>query len=424
MVFWRKIFGNRLVVISLHIAVWVLLFLFPFFVYRIRVDDHLFYWKEGVNTLFIVGLFYLNYYVLIPRFFTRRRIGIYIGLVLLALAGIGLQQVLVEYTFLRQLGLRDGRPFVISGRFGGGGVFAVQARPAVAWADAAGPGHTVQFGHDSAAAFSKTVFVGGNSMPPAPVFRRGLRDRGISGMFLFPDIFRKSATFTLLVLFIGGFIKVAMEWFKSEQQKEALKVANLNAELRFLRSQINPHFLFNSLNTVYSLAHRQSPETEHALVKLSNILRYMIYQSNEDQVLLANEIRYLEDFIDMQRLRLAKSIPVEMSVSGDPAGLRIAPMLLIPFVENAFKHGVSYEEPAWISVGLDISEGGQLRLTVRNRLLERRMAEKGGVGLGNTLKRLELMYKDAHEITIREQGDEFIADLKIALKHDEVHCVG
>ncbi len=99
-------------------------------------------------------------------------------------------------------------------------------------------------------------------------------------------------------------------------------------------------------------------------------------------------------------------------------------MLLIPLVENAFKHGVSYEEPSWIHIGLEISEGGRLRLRVRNRLLERRVSEKGGVGLGNTLKRLELMYKDAHEITIREQENEFIADLIIALKHDEVHCVG
>lgn len=422
--FWRKISGNRLVVISLHIAVWVLLFLFPFFVYRIRVDDPWFYWKEGVNTLFIVGLFYLNYYVLIPRFFTRRRIGIYIGLVVLALAGIGLQQALVEYTFIRMHGGRMGRPFVIAGSFAGGGNFMMKTRHAEAWAVPAEPAQVAHFTLDSMDAKMHAQLLGDTLMPPPPMIRRGLRERNIFGMFLFPAIFRKSATFTLLVLFIGGFIKVALEWFKSEQQKEALKMANLHAELRFLRSQINPHFLFNSLNTVYSLAHRQSPETEHALVKLSNILRYMIYQSNEEEVLLANEIRYLEDFIDMQRLRLSAQVPVEVDISGSPGALRIAPMLLVPFVENAFKHGVSYEEPSWIQVGLHISEAGQLRLTVRNRLLERRLSEKGGVGLGNTLKRLELMYKDAHEITIREQGNEFIADLIIALKHDEVHCVG
>ncbi len=132
MVFWRKILGNRLVVISLHIAVWVLLFIFPFLVYRIRVDDHLFYWKEGVNTLFIVGLFYLNYYVLIPRFFTRRRIGIYIGLVALVLAGIGLQQALVEYTFMRMHGGRTGRPFVMAAHYVGEG-YAMKTRSGGTW---------------------------------------------------------------------------------------------------------------------------------------------------------------------------------------------------------------------------------------------------------------------------------------------------
>lgn len=411
MISWRKILSNRLVVIFLHIAVWVLLFLFPFFMYRIRVDHQLFYWKEGVNTLFIVGLFYLNYYVLIPRFFTRQRIGIYIGLVVLLLAGIGMQQALVEYKFMQLMMARSDSPFMMTSHRAGAMAVTIHAVPAVQLTDQAGPAFPVHYVSDTL-------------MPPPRGMIRGMREGRTVGMFMFQDIFRKSVTFTLLMLFMGGFIKIALEWFKSEQQKEVLKVANLNAELRFLRSQINPHFLFNSLNTVYSLAHRQSPETKDALVKLSNILRYMIYQSNEDKVQLTNEIRYLEDYIDMQRLRLASHIPVEVQVTGEAAGLKIAPMLLIPFVENAFKHGVSYEEPAWIHVVLDISTDGALHLSVRNRLLSKRVAEKGGVGLGNTLKRLELMYKDAHTITIREQANEFIADLKIALKHDEVHCVG
>ncbi|WP_298715664.1 sensor histidine kinase [uncultured Chitinophaga sp.] len=374
--------------------------------------------------LFITGLFYLNYYVLIPRFFTRRRIGIYIGVVLLALAGIGLQQAQVEVVFIKLLQMRGERPFMVAGRIGEGAMFAVQGRPALAMGGSTHIVHRANVSEDTVTPVQTVHFLRDTLLPPPVLRHGGMRERNIFGMFLFPDIFRKSVTFALLVLVIGGFIKVASEWFRSEQQREALKVANLNAELRFLRSQINPHFLFNSLNTVYSLAHRRSPETEHALVKLSNILRYMIYQSNEDKVLLANEIRYLQDFIDMQRLRLSSQVPVEVEIKGDPAGLRIAPMLLIPFVENAFKHGVSYEEPSWIHIGLEISEGGRLRLRVRNRLLERRVSEKGGVGLGNTLKRLELMYKDAHEITIREQENEFIADLIIALKHDEVHCVG
>ena len=222
------------------------------------------------------------------------------------------------------------------------------------------------------------------------------------------------------MLFMSGFIKIALEWFKSEKQREALKVANLNAELKYLKSQINPHFLFNSLNTIYSLAHRRSPETEHALVKLSTIMRYMIYQSNEDRVMLEKELRYLQDYIDIQRLRMTRQVPVEFTVEGSAAGLEIAPMLLIPFVENAFKHGISLKEPAFINIRIDISAEGVLHLVVRNSLFKQRVSEKGGVGLTNVLKRLSLLYTDAHTITVREHGDEFIADLKIALKHDEV----
>ena len=149
---------------------------------------------------------------------------------------------------------------------------------------------------------------------------------------------------------------------------------NLNAELKFLKSQINPHFLFNSLNTIYSLAHRRSPETEHALVKLSNILRYMIYQSNENKVQLSSELRYLQDYIDIQRLRMTRNIPVEFIQEGDTAGLEIAPMLLIPFVENAFKHGVSYKEESFINIRLRVSPDGLLHLVVRNRLFRQRVA--------------------------------------------------
>lgn len=117
---------------------------------------------------------------------------------------------------------------------------------------------------------------------------------------------------------------------------------------------------------------------------------------------------------------MARNIPVEFKVEGDPSGLEIAPMLLIPFVENAFKHGISYTETAFINISLEIGKNGTLHLIVRNSLFKQRVSEKGGVGLNNVLKRLSLLYTDAHTITVREHGDEFIADLKIALKHDEV----
>lgn len=475
----RNIFRNRLVIIGLHLTAWTCLFLFPFFVYRIRVQDHSFYIKEAINTLFLIGLFYLNVYVLIPKFFTLKKIGIYIGCVVLVLAFMAGQQAFVEYKFMTYMmnqppmgvysmvttgpgqlahtvhTLPAGPSVSIATGYGGS--MALGTAPqnvayvnagVVGTIDSIPPPHHVQGrmifrdrmfdGGDqpSLVPWRKRLYANWRSQRPRIVeFRDSFPSAGVASLtaapspfedgiflrhFFFPEVIRKSATFALLMLFMSGFIKIALEWFKSEKQREALKVANLNAELKFLKSQINPHFLFNSLNTIYSLAHRRSPETEHALVKLSTILRYMIYQSNGDKVMLENELRYLQDYIDIQRLRMTRNIPVEFKVEGDPSGLEIAPMLLIPFVENAFKHGISYTESAFINISLDIGKNGTLHLIVRNSLFKQRVSEKGGVGLNNVLKRLSLLYTDAHTITVREHGDEFIADLKIALKHDEV----
>jgi LytS/YehU family sensor histidine kinase len=240
---------------------------------------------------------------------------------------------------------------------------------------------------------------------------------------LFPEILRKSVFAALLMLFMSGFIKIAQEWFKSEQQREALKVENLNAELKFLKSQINPHFLFNCLNTIYSLAHKHSAQTEHAIVKLSTIMRYMIYESNEDKVQLQQELQYLEDYIDIQRLRMPEDIVVDYAVQGNPFGLRIEPMLLVPFVENAFKHGISYAEPSFIAIAVAI-EKNQVRLVVENSLFRKRVAEKGGIGLQNVRKRLELLYTEDHELEITEADNQFIVDLKIVLKNDQVYSSG
>lgn len=435
----RNIFRNKLVLVAAHMAAWLCLFLFPFFVYRIRVDDHSFYVKEVINTLFIIGLFYLNIYVLIPRFFTLKKIGIYIGFVLLSLLFIGVQQALVEYQFMKRMfDYRMGNTVELATP--PGMLLPAQTKVLIAGGDVIEGGPALHVRYASPGWRKRMLINDYRSARPVIMGMKfdSLRLADTAGAvpalpfgdtmfirhFFFPEVFRKSATFTLLMLFMSGFIKIGLEWFKSEKQREQLKLANLNAELKFLKSQINPHFLFNSLNTIYSLAHRRSPETEHALVKLSNILRYMIYQSNEDKVQLSSELRYLQDYIDIQRLRMTRDIPVEFSQEGDTAGLEIAPMLLIPFVENAFKHGISYKEASFINIRLQVEPGGILHLVVRNRLFKQRVAEKGGVGLNNALKRLSLLYHDAHTITVREHGDEYIADLKIALKHDEVFSVG
>jgi LytS/YehU family sensor histidine kinase len=149
----------------------------------------------------------------------------------------------------------------------------------------------------------------------------------------------------------------------------------------------------------------------------------MIYESNEDKVQLQQELQYLEDYIDIQRLRMPEDIVVDYAVQGNPVGLRIEPMLLVPFVENAFKHGISYAEPSFIAIAVAI-EKNQVRLVVENSLFRKRVAEKGGIGLQNVRKRLELLYTEDHDLEITEADNQFIVDLKIVLKNDQVYSSG
>jgi hypothetical protein len=355
-----------------------------------------------VDNLFLIGVFYLNFYVLIPRFFTLKKIVYYLSFVVLVLVLVIVQQAVSEYYFWNRYGNKE---------------MAMRQ-----------PGEE-------------------RFMPP-PVYHmyRDVRHRGVDfreqrppmaldepamqgripefpDYILFPEVLRKTVFAALLMLFMSGFIKIAQEWFKSESQREALKMENLNAELKFLKSQINPHFLFNCLNTIYSLAHKHAAQTEHAIIKLSTIMRYMIYESIEDKVQLQQELQYLEDYIDIQRLRLPEDIVVDYAVQGNPVGLRIAPMLLVPFVENAFKHGISYAEPSFIAIAVAI-EKNTVRLVVENAVFRQRVAEKGGIGLQNVKKRLELLYTNDHELEITEAENQFIVDLKIVLKNDQVYSGG
>jgi hypothetical protein len=365
-------------------------------------------------------LFYLNFYVLIPRFFTLKKIVYYLSFVVLTLVFIIMQQAVTEYVFWKTFASEE--------------TVVVQDRGREAGFVPPPPGfmryHVLESrlqAQDKGIEGQVPLFAAASLNDSLGIkkgeFIKSRRQLSFLDYILFPEILRKSVFAALLMLFMSGFIKIAQEWFKSEQQREALKVENLNAELKFLKSQINPHFLFNCLNTIYSLAHKHSAQTEDAIVKLSTIMRYMIYDSNEDKVQLQQELQYLEDYIDIQRLRMPDDIVVDYAVQGNPAGLKIEPMLLVPFVENAFKHGISYAEPSFIAIALAI-ERNQVRLVVENSRFRKRVAEKGGIGLQNVRKRLELLYAGEHDLEITESENQFIVDLKIVLKNDQVYSGG
>jgi len=190
----------------------------------------------------------------------------------------------------------------------------------------------------------------------------------------------------------------------------------LQTEISFLKAQINPHFLFNTLNSIYSLSISKSDAAPDAVVKLSNMMRYSVSEANQNFVSLSKEIEYISNYIELQRLRVTDKIKINYEISGDVEGKQIAPFLLIPFVENAFKHGVNSEEDSDIGIKIDIGSDGLL-LKVANKKVTVHIGKDTGIGLGieTTRKRLRLLYPGRHKLDITDNNDSFRILLQIDL---------
>jgi hypothetical protein len=209
------------------------------------------------------------------------------------------------------------------------------------------------------------------------------------------------------------------EWAKSELIQTRLQANQLSTEIKFLKSQINPHFLFNTLNNLFSMAQgKGNDELADGISKLSGMMRYMLYDSNEEMVPLSKEITYLEECITLNKLRYADE---EVMLTFDRAGqiddINIAPMLFIPFVENAFKHGVAIGQRAAIQIAMEVS-GQKLIFTCVNTdysSIKKMEMEISGIGLENVKRRLELVYPGKHRLAINKEGGKFMVKLEIDL---------
>jgi len=219
--------------------------------------------------------------------------------------------------------------------------------------------------------------------------------------------------FSAFLIAISTSIKVTQNWYYNEKQKNIIKNEKLNSELSFLKSQVNPHFLFNTLNNIYSLANRKSEHTADAIMKLSHLMRYMLDEAKKETVNLQNEINYLIDYIELQKLRMPDKSKVIFNLDGNSSNKEIEPMLLIPFVENAFKHGDIFSEDAKINILLRIDENN-IFFKVENKIDKALVQDKSsGIGLNNLKKRLELLYPQKHEFIAEVKDDIFISILII-----------
>lgn len=213
----------------------------------------------------------------------------------------------------------------------------------------------------------------------------------------------------LMVFIFSLMLRILGRWRQTEKEK-------LNAELSYLKAQINPHFLFNTLNSIYSLAIQGSEYTATAVVKLSEMMRYVTTEANKDFVSMEKEIGYISSYIELQKVRFGDTVKFSFHFSGDISKHKIAPLILIPFVENAFKHGVNPEEDSEISISIVI-ENGILRMEVFNKKVNVRLQEelRTEQGIDNTKKRLEHLYANEHTLKIENGEHTFLVVLIIHL---------
>jgi two-component system, LytTR family, sensor kinase len=227
-------------------------------------------------------------------------------------------------------------------------------------------------------------------------------------------IVRDSAATSGLIVIFGSMIRLFIDALNSEKRKMELSKEKDAMELAFLKSQINPHFLFNTLNNLYGLSLSEPDKTPDAIVQLSDMMRYMLYESNSDKVLLEKEIAYLKSYIDLQKLRYFGTTFIDFKINGDLNHQQIAPLLLISFVENAFKHGDVFDEAHPLSMTLNISEK-QLIFDVKNKIHNKNKEEIGGFGVKTVERRLALLYPNKHKLTAHNNKNIFESHLEIEL---------
>jgi hypothetical protein len=342
--------------------------------------------KDWIAYILVLGAFYGNFYFLIPKLYFHRK---YFGFALLNLC------CFAAITFLPALIIHSPERATV-----------LPSPP---------PGNNPPPHPPGERPFTPPPgdnpppFQPGPTQPfPGPSAAGGLPQAMPAQPPLFMDISQHLFLF-LVAVFLALTLRIRHRWKRAEEEK-------LLAELAYLKAQINPHFLFNTLNNIYSLALEKSDRTPGAIVRLSSMMRYVLLDAGKGKVPLEQEINYLTDYIGLQQTRFESFLRVDFSVTGRPEGKKIVPLLLIPFVENAFKHGVNPEEPAPIRIRIDIGEQ-TLHLQVSNHkvTVQQPASDPGGLGIRNTQQRLGIFYSGRHDLLIEDGPATFDISLTLIL---------
>ena len=343
---------SKLVTIVIHVLIWAvfgLIFFFQPLTWRIAVPYQLWV-RSGITFGLLVTAFYLNSFVLVPRFVLKNRTGVYMLIVAGVLVSIVVLNSYVNY-WLNVDQLMD-------------------------------------------AAFHKA------GPPP--------HHRGGHGHHWDPFMLASMIGATALVIGIGTSITTIQKWQHDKQLHQEMEQDRVTSELSFLKAQINPHFFFNTLNNIYALTLVNGETSRKAIHQLSRMMRYVLYDTQNSTTLLSQEIAFVKDYISLMQLRLTDVVKIKFNSPLLLKDMAIAPMLFLPFIENAFKHGVSATYESNISINVE-QKDNILELRVVNTIIKEQshnLEEASGIGLNNTRRRLDLLYPGKHTLLIEENAGE------------------
>lgn len=230
----------------------------------------------------------------------------------------------------------------------------------------------------------------------------------------------------LITFFIAGsstILKIVTDWARHLKEKQELQTQTMQSELRFLKSQINPHFLFNTLNNLYALTLKKSDKAPEIVIKLSEMMRYMLYECNEKRVLLSKEVNYIKNYLDLERLRQGKNVEITFNTKGEVSDQKIAPLMFIPFLENSFKHGLNnHISTGFVNITMEI-EDKKIHFFIENSKPDapppqdyrRSNVRSGGIGLVNVHRRLNLLYPNHYDLKIDDNPNSYAVTLHLEL---------
>ncbi len=242
----------------------------------------------------------------------------------------------------------------------------------------------------------------------------------------FPEVQEKLISdqywfFLSTFLIAGGstIFKIVTDWIKYQRDTKELQTQTMQSELKFLKSQINPHFLFNTLNNLYALTLKKSDKAPEIVIKLSEMMRYMLYECNEKRVLLSKEVNYLRNYLDLETLRQGKNVDINFSVNGQVGDQQIAPLMFIPFLENSFKHGLNNQlSQGFVNIKMDVGPR-KVHFFIENSKAEaiplQTHKRSGGIGLVNVRRRLNLLYPNHYKLKIKDNPKTYAITLDIEL---------